>query len=233
LLHTSYNRIRRYARGDPFNLCRFDRPGNLQLEKYREDIIEHIRQNVQRKDILATITILGYTGKRTALYEYCNKLIDEYRIPYTPKKNINGIAIKAKQKNDIHYLTRQEVFENLWSDKELAKKDIEYLYEKYPVLQEIKACIQKFREIYQRKDPELLNEFIKTYSKEDSKNKNPNLASFANGLKMDIDAVRNSVISELSNGFVEGINNKVKVIKRSMYGRAGLKLLGVKLIYIR
>ncbi len=233
LMHTSYNRIRRYARGDPLNLCRFDRPGNLQMEKYQADIIEHLRQNVQRKDILAKITVSGYTGKRTALCEYCNKLIDEYQIPYTPKKNINDVAIKAKQKSDRHYLTRQEVFTNLWSDKELAEKDIDYLYEKYPVLKEIKACIQKFREIYQRKDLILLNEFIETYSKEDCKDKNPHLASFANGLKMDIDAVRNSVISELSNGFVEGINNKVKVIKRSMYGRAGLKLLGVKVICAR
>lgn len=176
---------------------------------------------------------MGYTGKRTALCEYCNKLIDECRIPYTPKKNIIGVAVKANQKNDIHYLTRQEVFKNLWSDKELAEKDIEYLYEKYPVLKEIKTCIQQFRKIYRRKDPGLLNEFIETYSKEDSKDKNPHLASFANSLKTDIDAVRNSVISELSNGFVEGINNKVKAIKRSMYGRAGLKLLGVKVIYTR
>lgn len=54
------------------------------------------------------------------------------------------------------------------------------------------------------------------HSTKASNDKNSGLASFVNGLKMDIDAVRNSVISELSNGFVEGINNKVKVIKRTM-----------------
>jgi len=57
------------------------------------------------------------------------------------------------------------------------------------------------------------------------------LASFANGLIQDKDAVTNSVISELSNGFVEGNNNKVKVIKRSMYGRAKIKLLSAKVVY--
>ena len=39
------------------------------------------------------------------------------------------------------------------------------------------------------------------------------------GLKKDIDAVENAVVSPLSNGFVEGINNRTKMIKRVMYGR--------------
>ena len=56
------------------------------------------------------------------------------------------------------------------------------------------------------------------------------IASFAYGLLLDIDAVCNSVISSLSNGFVEGINNKIKVIKRVMYGRAKMPLLSAKII---
>ncbi len=44
------------------------------------------------------------------------------------------------------------------------------------------------------------------------------LASFANGLSKDIDAIENAVASELSNGFVEGTNSKLKMIKRTMYG---------------
>lgn len=56
------------------------------------------------------------------------------------------------------------------------------------------------------------------------------LKSFAKGLLKDIDAVENSVASPLSNGFVEGINNKLKMIKRMIYGRASLQLLRAKLI---
>jgi len=47
---------------------------------------------------------------------------------------------------------------------------------------------------------------------------------------MDIDAVANSVTSLLSNGFVEGNNNRLKVIKRVMYGRAGTPLLTAKVV---
>ena len=40
----------------------------------------------------------------------------------------------------------------------------------------------------------------------------------------------NVVVSDLSNGFVEGINNKIKMVKRVMYGRCKLPLLKAKLI---
>lgn len=57
------------------------------------------------------------------------------------------------------------------------------------------------------------------------------LASFANGLEKDISAIENAVASDLSNAFVEGTNNKVKMVKRTMYGRCGRKLLAAKLMY--
>ena len=57
------------------------------------------------------------------------------------------------------------------------------------------------------------------------------LASFASGLEKDISAVEYAVASDLSNAFVEGTNNKVKMVKRTMYGRCSKKLLAAKLMY--
>lgn len=56
------------------------------------------------------------------------------------------------------------------------------------------------------------------------------LSSFANGEK-DISAVENAVASDLSNGFVEGTNSKLKMVKRTMYGRCSRQLLEAKLMY--
>lgn len=56
------------------------------------------------------------------------------------------------------------------------------------------------------------------------------IKSFAEGLKRDIDAVENAVAYDYSNGFVEGTNSKLKMIKRTMYGRCGKELLTAKLI---
>ena len=57
------------------------------------------------------------------------------------------------------------------------------------------------------------------------------LSRFAAGLEKDMEAVENSVASPLSNGFVEETNNKLKMVKRTMYGRCSRKLLEAKLMY--
>lgn len=56
------------------------------------------------------------------------------------------------------------------------------------------------------------------------------LKKFAAGLMDDYAAVKASMMSEVSNGPVEGLNNKLKMLKRQMFGRAGLTLLTKRLI---
>jgi transposase len=53
----------------------------------------------------------------------------------------------------------------------------------------------------------------------------PDLHSFARGIRRDHDAVRNGLTLRWSSGAVEGNNCKIKHIKRIMYGRANLDLL--------
>jgi len=57
------------------------------------------------------------------------------------------------------------------------------------------------------------------------------IAPFVTGLKMDIEAVKNGVTMEMSPGFVEGNNNKYKLILRTMYGRASREIL-MKKFYV-
>jgi transposase len=52
----------------------------------------------------------------------------------------------------------------------------------------------------------------------------PELHSYANGLKRDYDAVRNGLTLTHSSGAVEGQVNRIKMIKRQMFGRAKLDL---------
>lgn len=56
------------------------------------------------------------------------------------------------------------------------------------------------------------------------------IASFARGLQRDIDAVHAALTLPWSTGPVEGKINKLKLIKRSMYGRAGLDLLRARIM---
>ncbi len=51
------------------------------------------------------------------------------------------------------------------------------------------------------------------------------LRRFARTLRRDLAAVRNAITEPWSNGQVEGQINRLKALKRSMYGRAGVESL--------
>ena len=55
---------------------------------------------------------------------------------------------------------------------------------------------------------------------------------FAVGLKKDLDAVRAGLIERWSNGLVEGFVHKFKLLKRQVYGRAGLDLLRARMLAV-
>lgn len=56
------------------------------------------------------------------------------------------------------------------------------------------------------------------------------LASFGNGVRADLAAIRAALTEPWSNGQTEGQITKLKLVKRQMYGRAGLDLLRARLL---
>ncbi|HET9966621.1 MAG TPA: ISL3 family transposase [Streptosporangiaceae bacterium] len=58
----------------------------------------------------------------------------------------------------------------------------------------------------------------------------PELASFATGIRRDYQAVRNALTMPWSSGRVEGLNTRTKLIKRQMYGRATFPLLRKRIL---
>jgi len=227
----THNTIGKYAKGDPYKLCQSDISGmkTVNYEGYREDIIGYLRENMKYKDICAKITADGYNGKLTQVRTYCHKLIEELGIDYNSKKNFVGSIVKDNQKFDVHCIKKSELFEYIWSDKELELHDVVYIIRKYPAVFDIIECVRDFRNIYIEKNEDLLKQFTGKYKASGIKS----IKSFASGLLIDYDAVKNSVTSDLSNGFVEGNNNKIKAIKRVMYGRAKIDLLRVKVLHCK
>jgi transposase len=59
----------------------------------------------------------------------------------------------------------------------------------------------------------------------------PTLAAFARNMRRDIDAIRNGLTLTYSSGPVEGSINRLKMIKRQMFGRANLDLLRKRVIH--
>ena len=56
------------------------------------------------------------------------------------------------------------------------------------------------------------------------------IASFARGLRRDHDAVAAALREHWSNGQTEGQINRLKTLKRQMYGRANIDLLRARLV---
>jgi len=58
----------------------------------------------------------------------------------------------------------------------------------------------------------------------------PALASFANGIRQDHQAVRNALTLQWNSGRVEGLNTRTKQLERQMYGRASFPLLRKRIL---
>ena len=98
---------------------------------------------------------------------------------------------------------------------------IDIIKEKYPIASYVETVFREFHEIIMGKEPEKLDIFIKQYA-------NSKISTFCNGIKKDIAPVKNAISHPESSGFVEGNNNKFKLIKRIIYGRSGLVNLSKK-----
>ena len=58
----------------------------------------------------------------------------------------------------------------------------------------------------------------------------PELASFATGIRRDYQAVRNALTLDWNSGRVEGRNTRTKLLERQMYGRASFPLLRKRIL---
>ena len=58
----------------------------------------------------------------------------------------------------------------------------------------------------------------------------PAFSSFAAGIRKDLAAVTNGLSLPYSSGAVEGNVNRIKMLKRQMYGRAKLDLLRLRIL---
>ena len=93
---------------------------------------------------------------------------------------------------------------------------------KLPIVARLRTCLSTFTTILDTGDEAGLDQFIRTDQDDDSEP----IAEFASGLKQDIEAVKNCLrYPAISNGPMEGTNNKIKMVRRRGYGRAGLELL--------
>jgi predicted transcriptional regulator len=227
MLHCSRNTVRKYLIGDYESLCR--RNFYSGADQFYDYIIKMLSSGMSRKDVYRNIIKKGYKGKQTAAYDYMNKIIERFHINIAVYKSSSAEAIQKKMKlQKYDHLSRSGIFRFLWMNQVINNSHKPYLLNTYPQIGTMLTCIREFREIFQRKSMPCLYLFIEKYKNSGLKE----LSRFATGLEKDLSAIENAVASSLSNGFVEGTNSKLKMVKRTMYGRCSKELLAAKLMYI-
>ncbi len=93
-------------------------------------------------------------------------------------------------------------------------------------LADTRRLTQEFAEMVRRLEGEDLDEWLK----DAEESRSTAMRSFAVGLGKDLDAVRAGLTEKWSNGCVEGFVNKLKLLKRQGYGRAGFELLRARML---
>ena len=99
--------------------------------------------------------------------------------------------------------------------------------ETYPLLSTLYSLVKEFHTAIFSQKPEKLDAWIESAKKHDI----PELQSFVVGILKDLTAIKNGIIYSYNNGLAEGSVNKIKVIKRIMYGRNSFELLKAKVLF--
>jgi transposase len=101
------------------------------------------------------------------------------------------------------------------------KLTLTQIRERCPHLDALAGHVTEFAKILTGRHGERLDAWIAAVDAGDQ----PDLRSFTNGLRHDYDAVLNGLTLPWNSGAVEGNVNRIKMIKRQMYGHAGFSLL--------
>jgi transposase len=102
---------------------------------------------------------------------------------------------------------------------------VNVLKQELPIFAFMRSLAMRFRGLLRGNDPDMLDDWIL-----DAMGCGIHtMQKFAAKLRHDIDAVRNAVCEPWSNGQTEGQINRLKMLKRAMYGRASVALLRARM----
>lgn len=203
-------------------------PKLTNIELFANHIVARLNvRGYKLKDIFEEICELGFNGSRSQAYHNINVMKRTYEI--------NTPGFLQFQNNKISYIkplsTRKLAkyiglhFTNISDPRE--RNYMEILLKNVPELRIVRKLVQIFKTMLVRGFGNIRKwiDFVKS-----SKYKLSGLKTFARGLLRDIKAVENGIRMPWSNGAVEGHINRIKSIKRQMYGRASFDLLRKKVI---
>lgn len=212
---TIYNYLKKLT--PPLKIKRKSKPAQLKLQPYYESILLYDEQRLTTNQIVVKLRAEGYNGSYSAV----RKFLEVHRA--------------QKRKHFIQTLecriSRTQVLSFIWNGFASLNEEKQPLLKRcintFPGLVQAEKIIQDYRKLFQTKDVNRLLEWMN----EQLSNKLSPLYNHSMGIRKDLVAVKNALISPYSNGLLEGQVNRLKWIKRMMYGRAQPDLLEKRMQY--
>lgn len=191
-------------------------PRAKHLDPYIPYIEQRWKEGVRNASLLfREIRAQGYPG---ASYTAIRDLVQDWRRSGQPPLRPIGPRPLAA--------ARQSAWLLILSDEERSPEQRRYvaaLQDGWPQAREMERLAREFVGFFREKDASTIGRWIIAAEKTP-------LRAFARGLFSDLRAIRAAIELPWSNGPTEGHINRLKTIKRSMYGRAGFDLLRARLL---
>ena len=210
--------VKKYLESDGrFNHASKGRKFKSKLDNYKECILELFSKGYSGARIFEEIKQMGYDGSYSLVRNFIAN-INKERIFLEDRNE----AIKTVERKSLISL----LYRGIEEQKAITAEELEKVMEIYPQLKVVYRLVKQFKEILLNKEVFKVEQWLKESEELDI----PELNSFVSGVKRDYEAVRNCIMYEYSNGLAEGVINKIKIIKRIMYGRCSFEMLRSKVL---
>ena len=217
------NTVRKYFRQPPEPPLPTPRPLRAsKLDRYEDYMLTRLSQGCKNAtQIYREITEMGFKGGYTNVRAYVAHLRKSTADGSPPaKRSERAQALSPRALRWL--LTKRRTDLN---QEEQAQLD--QLLQVSSEVQLIHRLLHAFLNMVRKRQ----HQRLRPWMEEASKSAIPELKSFVAGIERDYDAVKEALRLPWSQGITEGKVNKLKTIKRQMYGRAGFPLLRQRLLH--
>lgn len=230
-LGVSLKTVERYSSLPDFPEIPARRPtfGRSLLDPYKPQLLDWWNSGIREPSILLKLLKLcGFEGSLGTLQRYISGLRKVQGLPPVRIKVAQALP-KVVDPQSPPFTPRQAAYLVVLNreNRQAEETDLlERVMQQHPDLTLLVELADEFLQLLRQRQADAFDDWL---LKAASCTLKP-LQTFAKGLFDDYDAVKSSLMTEFSNGPVEGLNNKLKLLKRQMYGRAGLELLAKRFI---
>lgn len=213
--------IKRYLEKDSSSISGqygIDRPGKLM--NYRKEVLNLRKEKKTYQEIFQIITEKGYTGTVDAIRGYMSR---QRRLHKHFKEEYKNKSIEIVERKWLIKLLYLPIGSVPMIDKEL----LALVFKQHPMYKKIHHLAWHFRNCLKEQDFNAFENWI-VFVKENFDDHS--LLSFLENLLDDLPAFTYALTHKHNNGLAEGSVNKIKTIKRQMYGRCSFNLLRKKVL---